>query len=570
MSDTNTTASLTSAPRTGAALLFYILDACLFVSIIFQGVQNNLLWREGLYGTGAALGLHALCIALLAALHAGRTRFAPPPERPKKRRVNGLVFDLILYVIFTVPLTLFTYIVPHKGKPDFEWLPLEWHKLPANVVLLAKITPVLFICEIVVFVFLVYLLCAKRKRLVPILASGALFAAVFFQLFTLSKESNLIFYFFEYASMPLAAFAAALTNRPRMFARAALASTVIVLLYWQYIGVAPHNPRPARMPDPSVSVIYPKPGEKPDFPLVFFRDFFVDASRNMLFTAYGPTSGVVRLDLSTGDVKIIPTPTGLVRYIWTRDESPKVYAIDWIASELLDIDKKTFTARRYDIYRHDASIPFSLQVVGDRIYVTSTEKPGLTEYDIHTMRVRRKLDLRPYTEFRSGVWRMMYDAGADKLFMEIGYTNLRDENKLIRVDRKSMQVDGQAVIPAGGLEMLPIPAKRRIITASFFTTTLWEFDMDTMKLIRRIKGPINCRNMAYDERRGYIYATSFLGGTLHVIRYSDGKTVRRLRLGNKASSLFLSPEPAHKTLYLGNSWGVLKMDLERFLKPGEK
>jgi hypothetical protein len=287
----------------------------------------------------------------------------------------------------------------------------------------------------------------------------------------------------------------------------------------------------------------------------------------MLFTAYGPTSGLVRLDLATGDVKIIPTPTGLVRYIWTQDETPKVYAIDWIASELLVVDKKTFTARRHNIYRRDASIPFSLQVAGNRIYVTSTERPGLTEYDINTMRVIRKLDLRPYTSFRSGVWRMMYDPGADKLFIEMGYTDLSDRNKLIRVDRKRMRVDGQAIIPAGGLEMLPIPSKRRIITASFFTTALWEYDMDTMKFVRRIEGPINCRNMAYDERRGLIYATSFLGGTLHAIRYSDGKTVKKLRLGNKASSLFLSPEPAHKTLYLGNSWGVLKMDLERFLKP---
>lgn len=550
------------------ALFFYLVDACLFVGIMFQGVQNNLLWREGLYGTAAALGLHALCIALLAALHAGYVRFAQQPQH-KKRRLNRFLADLALYIIFTVPLTLFTYIVPQKGKPDFAWLPLEWHKLPANVALLAKITPVLFTGEIVCFVFLAYLLCAKRKRGIPVVASGALFATVFFQLFTLSKESNLIFYFFQYASIPLAAFAAALLNRPRMFARAALASTVVVLLYWQYIGVAPHNPRPARMPDPSVSVIYPKEGEEPEFPLVFFRDFFVDSSRNMLFTAYGPTSGLVRLDLSRGDVEIIPTPTGLVRYIWTRDDMPKVYAIDWIASELLVVDKERFTARHHNIYRRDASIPFSLQVVGNRIYVNSTERPGLTEYDISTMRVIRTLDLRPYTRFRSGVWRMMYDPGADKLFIEIGYVDLRDRNKLIRVDRKRMRVDGQTIIPAGGLEMLPISSRRRVITASFFTTSLWEFDMDTMKFIRRIEGPINCRNMVYDDRRGFIYATSFLGGTLHVIRYSDGKTIRRLRLGNKASSLFLSPEPAHKTLYLGNSWGVLKMDLDKFFKQGK-
>lgn len=566
MNDETTTPAPAKKHRAGAVLLFYLIDACLFASIIFQGVQNNLLWREGLYGAAAAVGLHALCIALLAALHAGHLRFAPAQPK-RKRRFNGFILELAVYIFFSVPLTLFTFVVPNKGKPDFAWLPLEWHKLPQNVVLLAKITPVLFAVEIVVFILLAYLFCAKGKRLLPAIVSGLVFAVVFVQLFTLSKESNLIFYFCQYAAIPLAMFMAALLNRPRMFTRAAFASALVVLLYWQYIGVAPWNPRPAQMPDKSVSVIYPRAGAKPDFPLVFFRDFYVDSKRNMLFTAYGPTSGLVRLDLSTGEVKIIPTPTGLVRYIWTSDDIPTVYAIDWIKSDLMVIDKDTFTEKRYDIYRRDASIPFSLAVAGGKLYITSTEPPGLTEYDLHNFQPTRTLDLQPYTRFHSGVWRMTYDPGADKLFIEIGYTGLNNENKLLRVDRKTMAVDGVAEIPAGGLEMLLIPSLRRVITASFFTTSLWEFDMDTMKFVRRIEGPINCRNMAYDEKRGLIYATSFLGGTLHAIRYSDGKTIKKLRLGNKASSLFLSPDPGHKTLYLGNSWGVLKMDLDSFVGP---
>ena len=548
----------------GSNLLFHLVDACVFVCVIFQGVQSNLLWREGLYSPAAALLYHALCIAILVALHAGARRFTPQTEGAKPHR--GLVFDLVLYLVATVPLTLFTYMVPAKGKPDFVWLPLEWHKLPENVVLLVKITPVLFICEIAVLVILIYLMCATRRRIFAKIAAGAFFITIFFQLFTLSKESNLVFYFFQYALIPLIAFVSALLNRPRMFARAGLASTLIALLFWQYIGVAPYNPRPHEMPDPAISVIYPEQGAEPEFPLVFFRDFYVDVSRNMLFTAYGPTSGLVRLDLDTGAVKIIPTHTGLVRYIWTTDDLPLIYSIDWIRADLLVVNKDKFTATRHDIYRRDASIPLDLAVAGDHLYVSCTERPGITEYDVATKRMTRQLDLKPHTRFNSGLWRMGYDPGADKLFSEIGYTDLRGHNTLLRIDRKTLRVDGKADVPAGGLEMLIMPKKRRIIVASFFFTSLWEYDMDTMKLVRRIEGPINCRNMLYDQSRGLIYATSFLSGHLHVIRYSDGKTIKKVRLGNKASSLFLSPDPGRKTLYLGNSWGVLKIDIEEFLK----
>ena len=39
---------------------------------------------------------------------------------------------------------------------------------------------------------------------------------------------------------------------------------------------------------------------------------------------------------------------------------------------------------------------------------------------------------------------------------------------------------------AARLELLPLPHKRRIIATSFFTNNMWEFDMDTLKLVRRI------------------------------------------------------------------------------------
>lgn len=547
--------------NSSSAAAYYITDAVVFILIIFQGVQNNLLWREGLYSPVKAVFLNALMLCGIFILHGAHSRFG----RGKPRRA-GAIIDILVFFALTVPPALLTFITPQKGKPDFAWLPLEWHKLPENVVLLAKITPGVYAAELAAAALLIYFVSGRKTLILARIASIVLFITVFRQLFTLSKESNLVFYFFQYASMPMFAAAAAILNKPRVFSRALMAATFTTLLLWQYIGAAPVNPRPDAMPDASISVIYPQRGVKPGFPLVFFRDFYVDSKRNTLYTAYGPTSGLVRIDLSNGAVKIAPTHAGLVRYLWTRDNLDVIYAIDWIRCDLLVLKKAEFTYSRRSIYRTDASIPLSLEIVGDKLYITTTELPGLTEYDLETMKITRRLNLMPYTKFRSGVWRMAYDKRRDALFIEAGYTDLRGRNTLLRVDRKSLKVDGSAEVPAGGLELLVMPKKRRIVSASFFTTSLWEFDMDSMRFIRRIEGPINCRNMAYDDRRDLIYASSFLGGDLRAIRYSDGKTLRAIKLGNKASSLFLSPDAGRSSLYLGNSWGVLKVDLEKFLR----
>jgi hypothetical protein len=203
------------------------------------------------------------------------------------------------------------------------------------------------------------------------------------------------------------------------------------------------------------------------------------------------------------------------------------------------------------------------------MYATYSERPGVAEYSLRPLRLRRFINLREsgLTRFRSGVWKAALDPVRNKLFVELGMTDLRDKFLIARIDLKTFKIDGTAELPEGGLELTTIPGKRRVIATSFFSNKLYEFDMDTMKSTRVLRGPASCRNLVYDKRRELLIGTGFLNGDLRIMDFRTGRTLARANVGNKAASLFLTP--GSDSLYLGSARGIFRVDMSRFLESAD-
>lgn len=539
-------------------------DAVLFAFALYKGMEYSLLKVDGVVSTGVLAAVLVLVFAALAGLRWGHVR------RYGGRLFPGLALEAITagaIMLLAAKLSL----VQGKGQ-SFSWLPLEWHKLLDNHLLLVKVTPWFALLLSALTALTVYNM-VRGRRLILVPALAALIALTYFQCLLMAKQGTLGVYLVMYVAPVGVTLAAAGANRPRLGARAAIISAASLILLWHYIGWMPVIFNRSFLHAPGVRKIYPEAGRKPDFPLAFIRDFEVDPKRSFLFTAYGPTSGMVRINLMTGEATVKETTAELVRYISLVPEQREFFALDWMNSDMLTVSMDTMQVlKRENVYFgiRNLYVPVFYIVKGNKMYATYSERPGIAEFTLRPLKLNRWINLRDegVTKFRSGVWKATIDPVKNKLYAEVGMTDIRDKFLIIRVDLETFKVDGRAELPEGGMELTGIPSKRRLIAASFFSRKFYEFDMDTMAQVRTFTGPISCRNLLYDAKRDMLIGTGFLDGELRFIDYESGKTIKRSRVGNKAASLFLTPE--NDFLYLGSSWGIFSVNIEEFLSGAGK
>jgi hypothetical protein len=540
-------------------VLWLLGDACVFALALFKGVEYSLLHMEGLVsraGLGAGLGL------MLGALAALRWSWA---RRSGARMWPGLAVEWAAAGGACLALARLS-LIQNKAQ-SFAWLPLEWHKLLDNHWLLVRVTPTFALALAALVVLGVWLFVGRRRGWL-LFGTAAAVVLTYYQCTIMAKQGTLGVYLVMYVFPLLLVGIAAAARCARMGARTLVLAAASLILLWHYIGWAPVIRDKSFEKMPGVERIYPLQGQAPEFPLAFFRDFQVDPQGQFLYTAYGPTSGIVRLDVQTGAVRVLRTHAELVRYIDLVPERNTFFALDWMNADMLTLGMDTMQIQeRENVYfeKQQLYVPVFYIEDGPRMLATYSERPGVAEFSLYPLKLKRWINLREQgvTGFRSGVWKAALDPAANKLFVEAGMVNLRDEFLLLRIDLDTFTIDGAAVLPQGGLELTVVPRARRIIATSFFSDRLYEFDMDTMKRTRVLRGPRSCRNLVYDANRDLLIGTGFLDGELRVIDFKSGNTITRAAVGNKAASLYITPDSAD--LYLGSSWGVFRVRLNEFL-----
>ncbi len=540
------------------------IDAPLSVGAIFLAIRAGLLGADGVLTPGAAAVAVAGWVAVLVALGAIAWRTGLTLRRGREVILEGG----FLAVTIVVPIGLAVW----GGNEGISWLWLaqEWAKIPANFVLLERLTPWLAWAGAALFAAHVgFAVSCGRSRLAGVataLVPLAIAATLVVWLSRITAGARIIVYLIAYV-FPWGAAAIGLARgRPRLAARAAAIGVTMGGLLVHYLGVLPlgHADFASR---PGVTRIYPRAGDVPAVPLAFLRDFELDAGRNAIYSAYGPTSGILRLDLGRGVLEPIEVGNGLVRHLRPSPDPERLLAIDWVLGGMLRITKEPFAIEDDQIALKGPGrrVPMSFLVGERKAYVVYTELPGLAEVDLASGAIERTLSFRDLglTRFRSGAWAAVGDASRGFLVVEIGAVDSAGRYLLVRIDLDTFTVVATQEVPDGGLAILSVPERDAIFTAGFFTDRVFEFDATTLAPRRTIVGPLNVRAMAYDARRDLLLAIAFLPGELWALRYADGVAVARERVGNKSMSLAVDA-PGDR-LYLGSEDGVFRVELDPFL-----
>lgn len=562
--------------------LWLLADALMFGLAMYKTIEYVLMWMEGVTG---ALSMLTVSVAAAASIIGFRIvwarRFGEKFIHPEKNSADITITDKIvrgqqLKFVFSVLCELFFIVVLtlilaricliKNDTQSFTWIPLEWHKYPQTLELLIRTSPV-FAASIASLVLVGAILIEKRARWATMPVASAAFLLAWKQCSVISKEGSFILYFTIYLIPLFGLIISFATDRKRLAMRLLIYCAIPILLMWHYFGWMPHISDHSFISAPGVEKLYPSDGVKSEFPLSFLRDFKVDPDENYLYTAYGPTSGVIKLDLRSKILTLLDTTQETVRYIQLTSDPNQIYALDWLKHSLLTINSDPFRIARREsaFFKNGLYSPFYFLLKDDKMYATYTEQPGLAEFDLNPLKLRRKILFRDHglTKFKSGVMLAALDSSSNRIFVELGMTDQRDKFIIARVNLNNFQVDGKAEMPEGGLELIAIPEYRKIIATSFYSNRIYEFDMDTMKLTRILRGPVSCRNLVYDSQRKLLIGTGFLNGELRFIDYATGRTLKTARIGNKAESLAIGAK-GH-WIFAGSSWGIFRVDIDKYL-----
>ncbi len=537
-----------------------VLDAVVFAVVAYKITELVLLGNEGVIERSRAYPLAALLFCVPPLLFRLERRLALAPSRER------LLDQIVGLVLCTAPPVILALSPTSKGFSN-AWLPLEWHKVPPNLFLMARISWPQALLGLAVLLALGYALAARAKlgRVVFIVALVAWAAFNAYHVDHGLGSNKAAAYRIAFVVPCGLGAALALVGLKRWAARLTGVGACGSLIFWHYVGVLPPRAATLSPVPPGFARFYPHDGVEPAFPLSHMRDYVVSPDRRYLFTCYGPASGLARIDLATGETRIIEVH-GLARYLWLDPSGSEILTMDWDSGDFLTFSTEPFAiTRTVNILEGQRIAPWDFAVAGDRIYVTFHEHPILAEYDRATLRLERQLafDEAGFTRFHAGLLNVSYDESSGMLYAQLGMTDANDRFLLVQVDPATMTVRQKAVLPQGGLDFVVLPSKGRIVAASFFSDRFYEFSIQPLALTRTFRGPLNSRNLVFDARRDLIYSLAFMPGELWALDYSTAEPIERLDIGGKAQSLMLDVE--RDQLYFGSAQGGYRIDLRQWL-----
>ena len=536
-------------------------DAVLFVVLIYKAVELSLLGLDHVLATTPALCAAAGCVvgAVVQFVAQHRYRWFTSRER---------LWDQILGALVPVAVVLALFLAPARKGFSGAWIPLEWHKIPPNLELMASIARDETVVGIGLFLVLIQgLIHPNRIRRYVTFSLLIAWAEINTVLAAqMPATHKVVGYLVAFASPPLLALAFTAMGFQRWAARAVLAGACGSLIFWHYTGLLPiqltKTPIEQRI---GYERIYPSVGEPADFPLDYMREIVLSEDRQHLFTCFGPSSGIVRIDMNTAQAHVIGVH-GLARYLWQDPARHEIWTLDWDSGDLLTFSGDPFVRTRIsNILAGPRIAPWSFAVSPDRVYVTFHEHPILAEFDRETGEFLRQIDMKEIglTRFNAGLLKVARDESTGMLFVELGMTDTRDRFLLAKIDPVTMSVVDTAELPEGGLDFLLLSEKNRLITVSFFSNQLYEFQLAPLQLVRTLTGPLNSRNIVWEPKRNLLIALAFLPGELWAIDYRTGIPLKRERVGRKAQSLLMDVE--QDRVLIGSGAGVHSVNLTKWL-----
>lgn len=540
---------------------FLVIDAAVVCVLLYALVRSVFLYREGLLSAGSILWMASACVVY--EVMAAWWMQGSNPARMLRWLANGIF--LFTIAGFCMPW-FFTSITPQKAVSTL-WMPLEWLKVPSNLLLMKEVSPVFFYAFWLATVVVIFMFAGGKRRWLPaaLVAAFVVFYAV--RVSALDVGARLVWYLL-FALPYIVVILACFTDRYRFGSRLLAASNAVVIVILFYIGVFPLAPSRASLEEQGFEFIYPPPGARSEIDLQFLRGLRLDTGGRYLYSSYGPTSGVFQIDLETGEL-LLHKVFGVCRHLHLDETAGFLYALDWLNTDLMKFRAPGLELMEtIDIFDGTVVSAVNFSVVGGKLYLVSSDYPALSRYDLQTLKKEAHINFHEtgLTRFRGGAWTGVPGMGGGKIFVEMGAVDLANTFLLLRIDTESFTFEKKMILPEGGMGLAEIPGRDKLLAASFFTNNIYQINERKMKVERVIDGPLTCREMEFDTARGLLFALGFTRGDLHVIDLKTGKALRKLNVGSKG--LGLRYHAPRDELYLGTSAGIMKIEVPQLLKSG--
>lgn len=566
--------------------IFLLADAIIYCLIAHQCADAALLAHDGLFSRAAGVAIITLCVTALLGLERRHLIVSktvtvkliegnqPPPERKSHAPLIFATLNVALLLCVFVWLPLKQVATPvHKGV-TYLFLPLEWHKFLRNYVLLWRLTPGGVVAFALAFALAVRLRLMSRR--VRFWLAAAIFCAFFLLVMqslavvNFDAKKNLSFFFYPL----LAAAPAAVFGKPRLFCRLAAAGGAFALVGMFYIGLVPLKFAfgDAVAKAPYIEKVFDPRNSDSDIAPMFFREMTVDPDGRFLYISYGPTSGIVKIDIRRKRLDSIIHIPGMMRFLWDGggNDTGQIAGLDWLHADLHIFDKKPFRlSRTVDLLATDPTpspFDFDIDTARGRMYIVNYELSGITTYTWPGMKKAARSDFKKQgiTPMDSGGQRIALDRARNKIYAVAGWTDWRQNYLILTINPDTLAIENKLQLPTAGLELSYCEQTGKLYSVDFYGNTLYEIEVPNLKVTRTLNVPLSSRNVVCDPKRDAIYATGYADGMFAALDYATGKTLARFAVGAKPSSMALLPEKG--LLFIGSGAGILKIDVEKMLK----
>ncbi|MGB0592030.1 MAG: YncE family protein [Myxococcota bacterium] len=578
--------------RAWLRVLLIWLDLVLMSVLAFEVSLQFLLGHLGVVAmVGVALlggGLIALMNALLDPGTAGRT----------KRLVLELICPVLL-LLFLVGLQ--TVQNPQKGM-EFSFITTELIKLPFWIWLLfisCTAFSVLFLLGAIALTVAWHRAPEHRWVVrIPRLIAWWFAATVMYKLaFSwtgsglggfLANAAQAMVYVFIFASAPGALAWFARRGYHLLAARLLPSSYILMTLFLSYAGMIPlYGPGELALTQdsvyieehPAVSIIAEPPDGAVGRSFTFLRQ--IQRTPGHLFASYGPSCGIISLDMLTKEVDHLHIP-GLFRDMQMLEDPYRLWALNWRQADLLLVDPIEFEiACTVDLFAKDIPKPYFMAWHGETLYLTNGTPPRLFELKANVtstsggpwrggeaqcdFEVVKMVDLHEvgYTPYQDAIHYSYFHAPTRKIYLSVGILEETYMMGLVEVDVDTFEVTRDLRLPAGGIFFNE--STDTFLLPSFYYDRMYEARRDDLTVIREFPADPRSFKVAFDVARQLIYASSRITGTVRVIDYATGETLHNLPVGAKSEPLYYDEKA--DALFTGGASGIVQIDLARLLGP---
>ncbi len=540
-------------------LIYLSTDALFFVACAFACARVAFLRVEGAISLSDEIGflVPAAVAVLLSRFIYTRLYKAP--------LFFGLLLEFIsLFAATVLPVQLSLM----KDLPvSFHWLPYWWTRFPEQLWMFLRESP-LFAIWLVIGFFVFTSQVARNRRWVPfglVAGIGAILTAQY------CFRAGAGFSSIEFAAIILpyvTSLVAALRGRPRLFARNLFFCFLVTFTALHYMNFFPVNRDTTFLSKPGVEVIFPTDEFKQPR-AVEITDILPHPDGSKLFIAGGRSGTVASIDLQGNKIKSTSLDYANIHSLSFDTDNNLLYAIDPESDRLLAFSTEDDTpVTNKSIKTGWGRCANKAVFLNGYFYINYTDQPGLAGYDPRKQELGNGIQYtlsRP-NSLRAGGWDFDAHHLTGSLIAVAGPADRAGNAAVIQINPMSFRDMSLITVPDTGPAIKAHPLNNTAYTSSFFQRRIYEIDIEKSAVARILPGQRCGRAIEIDPQRNYIYTAGYYNGEFIVADLGSGKIVRSDYVGNRVTTISLSPDGRH--LYLASLFGVISIDLDAYFASG--